>query len=366
MREILIDGRPVGLGHPTYIVAEAGINHDGDMTKAREMVDAAREAGVDAIKFQAFTASEFCGKGLRYQWKDSQGRKYDEHQRTMFKRYQIERKGFTSIARVAGLRGLSFFVTATSPTWIDFAFNHLDVPCFKVGSDDIIHLPLLRKLSTLDLPVILSTGMATHDEIRRALIAVMPAPTILLHCVSLYPTPKSEWNLSRITTLRRTYAEGSYLRGHSEDGPLIGYSDHTEGIEAAVASVYLGSVMIEKHFTLDKKALGPDHRFSLNPKELKDMVERVREAEEKLGLGSLEPGRAEYNMRRIARRVLVARVALKAGQEIEMEHVSLKRAVAPTKEQTLDPDERVGVVGRKVARDLRIDDAITVESLCPL
>ena len=284
--------RSVGDGMPCLLVAELGINHGGSVETALEMVRAAAKAGADACKVQAFTAESFCTDAAV--WKG-------ERQIDMFKRYELGTSDLSEVARECRKLGLLFFGTPDSPQQAG-ALIALGAPCLKIGSDDLIHLPLLRALALLGVPLILSTGMADFFEIRDAMDATSGTSRILLHCVSSYPTPPQEANILRMMKLRG-------LSG------LTGYSDHTDGVEAAVGAVWLGACVVEKHFTLDRKADGPDHAFSADPPQFMEMVRRIRMAEVMRGDGGLSPAPSEQAMRVTARRSIVAESAAREGDE---------------------------------------------------
>lgn len=297
-----------------YVVAEFGVNHNGDVTRALEMVRAAAKAGCHGAKIQCYTASEFVGPDETYTYmeRDNKGgmRRVTERQREMFDRCALKPEDVAAIHAECVRNKLSFVATATDSTWIERVKALGPGVMLKVGSDDIVHHPLLRAVAASKLPVILSTGMASEREIEEALAIVRPI--ILLHCVSLYPTPVSKTNLRRMLSLEKF-------------GIKVGFSDHTEGTMVAMLATAMGAAMIEKHFTLDKGLPGPDHWFSADPSEMKEVVDCVKVAGLVRGSGDIEPGADEVQMRRLARRSAVAALDIPAGTMLKPEMVAYRR-----------------------------------------
>jgi N,N'-diacetyllegionaminate synthase len=343
-----IGGRPVGPGHPVLIVAEATINHNGDLDLARRMIESAARAGADAVKFQAYHTEEFlASKDLTYTY-ISQGREVTESQYDMFKRCELGRKEFETVRDDCRRHGVIFVCTATDVEAARMLVE-IEVAAIKVGSDDLVHHPLLRSLARLGKPLILSTGMTDLAEVRRAVEAVEHAgaeEAVLLHCTSMYPTPEEKANVLRVRTLR-----------HEFDCP-VGYSDHTLGLSAATGAVALGACLVERHFTLDRNLPGPDHAFSVDPPALEALVRAIRTMESNLGSAEVAPTPEELGMRVIARRSVVARTALPGGTVLGREHVTYKRpgtGVAPMDEHLL--------LGRRTRRELAEGELITLEAV---
>ena len=327
---IRLGDRRVGDGKPCLLVAEIGINHGGSIDTALEMVRAAAASGADAVKVQCFKADSFCTEAATYQ---------GERQIDMFRRYELGAVGFSAIADECRKLDLLFFGTPDSLEQARVLVA-LGTPCIKVGSDDLVHIPLLRQLEALGLPMILSTGMANTWEIVDALEATAGVRVILLHCVSSYPTVPTAANLQRMTHL------GMY-------GAPVGYSDHTDGIEAAVGAVWLGACLVEKHLTLDRKATGPDHAFSADPPQFAEMACRIRLVEALRGDGSVDPGEAEMAMRVTARRSIVAARNLPAGVQITEDMLAYKRPG-----DGLPPRMADEIVGKCLVRAVAADDQI--------
>jgi sialic acid synthase SpsE len=349
MKQVVEMGaRKVGPGQPVLVVAEAGINHNGRMDLALQMIQVAADAGADAVKFQAYHSEEFLSsKDLTYTYV-SQGKEVTESQYDMFKRCEFDRAEFVTLRDECHRRGLLFFATATD-TDASRMLIDLGVPALKIGSDDLVHHPMLREFARTKLPMILSTGMADLEEVRRTLRTVEDAgaeDVVVLHCTSLYPTPEDRANVSRVATLRRELA------------CPIGYSDHTNGITASPAAVALGACYVERHFTMDVNLPGPDHRFSADPKTLAALVRGVRAVEHNLGSPVVAPAPEEIEMRAIARRSVVAKAPIAKGVRLSREHFAYKRpgtGVYPMDEERL--------LGRRAARALAKGDLIRLEDV---
>ena len=324
-----IGGRHVGPGHPCLLVAEIGINHGGSLDTALEMVRAAAASGADAVKIQAFEAASFCTEAATYQ---------GERQIDMFRRYQLGADAYGEIAAECMRNRVMFFGTPASEGQARLLIA-CGAPCIKVGSDDLVYVPLLRQLAALGLPMILSTGMADAAEIGQALDAVAGVPVILLHCVSSYPTAPAEANLRRMAKM--------LARGR---GCLVGYSDHTDGIDAAVGAVWLGACMIEKHFTLSRESAGPDHAFSADPPQFAEMTRRIRLAEAMLGSGE---DRLDPEMRVTARRSIVAARDLESGERVTEAMLAYKRPG-----DGLPPRVADDIVGKRLTRAVAADEQI--------
>ncbi len=343
-----LGGREVGPGRPVLVVAEAGINHNGDLEMARRMVEAAARAGADAVKFQAYHSEEFLSsRDLTYTYV-SQGREVTESQYDMFKRCEFGREEFLLLRDDCRGKGLIFFATATDFQASDMLLG-LGVPALKVGSDDLVHHPMLRAFAAKKKPLIISTGMADLTEVKRAVRAIEESggdEVVILHCTSLYPTPEDRANVLRVDTLRRAF-----------ECP-VGYSDHTLGVSAAAGAVALGACYVEKHFTLDRNLPGPDHRFSADPAALTSLVATIRAVQENLGSAEVVPAPEELEMRVIARRSVVTARALPRGTVLSRADFAYKRpgtGIPPMDEHLL--------VGRRAARDLREGELITLEAV---
>jgi N,N'-diacetyllegionaminate synthase len=312
---IKVGNKIIGLGQPCFIAAEIGINHNGDMELAKKMIDAAAEAGVDAVKFQNYYTEDFIlDKELTYKY-ISEGIEISESQFDMFKRYELSFEQLAILKNYSDTKGVLFFSTPTSKNGID-VLKKLNIELIKNGSDLLVNLPLIRQMAQSKIPTIISTGMALVSEIDDAVRAFEEAggkDLIILHCTSSYPTPDADVNLLKLESLSKTF---NYP---------VGFSDHTWGIEAAIASVVLGSCFIEKHFTLDKELPGPDHRFSSDPTELKKLVEGVRKTEQMLGTSKIGPTPSETESRIGFRLSCAAKSDFEIGQVINADDLIFLR-----------------------------------------
>ncbi|MEA2479172.1 MAG: N,N-diacetyllegionaminate synthase [Thermoleophilaceae bacterium] len=335
-----IAGRAIGPGEPVYVIAEAGVNHDGDVDRALALVDAAAAAGADAVKFQTFDPAALASDGAplaEYQ----QGRVEAESQRAMLDRLALGEDDFRRLAGHARDRGVAFLSTPFDEGSAEL-LERLGVPAFKVGSGELTNLPLLASLARRGRPLLVSTGMATIDEVGAAVRAVREAgspPLVLLHCLSAYPAPADQANLRAIGTLREAF------------GVPVGWSDHCLELEPTLAAVALGAVVVERHLTLDRTAAGPDHSMSSEPPELAELIRRIRVVEAALGDGVKRPQQAELDTRAVARRSLVATRDLAAGERINAGDVAIKRPGGG-----LEPRELERLVGARLALAVRRDE----------
>jgi len=300
MKVVKVGTRLVGENQSCFMAAEIGINHNGDMNLAHRTIDAAVDAGADAVKFQNYHTEDFISDRSQTYEYVSQGKAVVEPQWDMFKRCELAPDQLRQLREHCDRRGVIFFSTPSSESGIRDLTN-IGTPLLKNGSDYLGHLPMIRAMAQTGLPTVLSTGMAVVEDIRDAVEAFRGAggkDLILLQCTSSYPTPPEDVNLRKISTLSRTF-----------DCP-VGLSDHTYGTIAAIGSVALGACMIEKHFTLDRSLPGPDHWFSSDPAEFRLLVDSVRTMEKNLGTAELGPvtseklGRREYRLSCVAAREL--------------------------------------------------------------
>jgi N-acetylneuraminate synthase/N,N'-diacetyllegionaminate synthase len=314
MTEIRIGRRAIGAGHPCFIAAEVGINHNGDLALAHRHIDAAADAGADGVKFQNYRTEDFLSDRTLIYTYTSQGREVTESQWDMFKRYESKPGWWRELKDHCDQRGVIFFCTPTSPGCVEELLA-VGIPMLKNASDYLTNEPFLRCLGRTKLPVILSTGMADQDDVDSAVSTVSgeASPVMLLHCTSAYPTPPGDVNLRRMVDLMRRY-------------PVpVGFSDHTLGWQAAVQAVTLGACIVEKHFTLDRNLPGPDHTFSSTPEEFRELVHRVRLGEEMMGRGGIAPAEVEAIPRREYRVSVVAARDLAVDTVLTEELVTCRR-----------------------------------------
>jgi len=313
------------------------------------MIVEAKKCGIDAIKIQSFVTDDFIAdKNLKYTYK-SQGRKITESQYKIFKRYELSKKIQKELFDFAKKQNIIIFSTPQDSNFemVDYLCGkEINMPAIKVGSDDLTNLPLLSYYAKKKRPMIISTGMATIDEIENAVKTIElegNKEIIILKCTSLYPTPPEECNLNQINTLQCAFDK------------IIGYSDHTSGSTAAVISIILGAKVIEKHFTLSKKMIGPDHWFSADPEELKLLVEQVREAEKMLGRPQFVLSKNELKMRQDSRRSLTAKNDIKKGEIIKESDLEFKRPG-----NGLSPKYLPFVIGRIAKKYFKKGEMITL------
>lgn len=331
----------------TLIIAEAGVNHNGDMELAKKLIDVAAEAGADYVKFQTFSADRLvthAAKKADYQIKSTNG---SESQHEMLRRLELTPAMHKELIAHCALRNIVFLSTGFDIESVDLLVS-LGQNLFKIPSGEITNLPYLRHIGQLGKPVILSTGMAILGDIEAAIEVLEHAGTArsnltVLHCTTEYPTPMSEVNLRAMQSM------------HSALGVAVGYSDHTSGIEVAIAAVALGATVIEKHFTLNRNLPGPDHKASLEPAELKAMVTAIRNIEVALGDGikRLTPGEAKNKP--VARKSLVASQAIKAGELFRVQNVTAKRPGTGISPMRWDE-----IIGQVALKDFLADELITL------
>jgi len=324
----------------TLIIAEAGVNHNGSLERAHKLVEAAALAGVDIVKFQTFKAESLVSlsaKKAEYQTRNINDG--DDSQYAMLKRLEMPESWHHELMAHCAEVGVRFLSTGFDEESVDL-LHTLGSPLYKIPSGEITNRPYLEHIARLGRPVILSTGMATLDEVREAADVLYAAglgrgELTVLHCNTEYPTPMADVNLRAMLQIR------------DELDVHVGYSDHTLGIEVPIAAVAMGAVVIEKHFTLDKGLPGPDHRASLEPHELTAMVKAIRNIEQALGSATKEPSPSELPNRAIARKSIHLRHALKSGQVIAMEDLIMLRPGDGLSPMRIDE-----VVGKKAQRDI--------------
>jgi N,N'-diacetyllegionaminate synthase len=329
----------------TLIIAEAGVNHNGDINLARELIGVAADAGADLVKFQTFTADKLVTAHAKKASYQNQTTDKDETQYAMIRKLELSHNAHEILIKHCESRGIQFFSTGFDIESIDLLVE-LGLGSFKIPSGEITNLPYLRHVGQYKKPVILSTGMATLGEIEAALSVLEHAGTprehiTVLHCNTEYPTPMTDVNLNGMLTIRDTF------------DVQVGYSDHTMGIEVAIAAVALGATVIEKHFTLDRNLPGPDHKASLEPEELKSLVVAIRNIENAMGDGVKRPSSSEAKNIPIARKSLVAAQAICEGEIFCETNLTVKRPGTG-----LSPMRWDEVLGRKAPRDFQADELI--------
>ena len=300
-----------------YIIAEAGVNHNGKVELARQLVAAAKAAGADAVKFQTFKTEKILTRSASMADYQIENIGSEETQFQMIKALELSYSDFAELKAYAESIGIDFLSTPDDEDSLDFLADELCLPWIKIGSGEVTNLPFLRRIAGKQKPIILSTGMSTLGEVERAvrlLRDVTSQELILLHCTTNYPCPPEEVNLRAMQTLQQAFN----LR--------VGYSDHTVGSEVPVAAVALGAEFIEKHLTLDKKMEGPDHLASLDSSEFAEMVRQIRAIEKALGNGIKWPNPSEEKIKSLVRRRIVAARDLPSGTHLDWADICFKRA----------------------------------------
>jgi N-acetylneuraminate synthase len=352
----------------TYIIAEAGVNHNGSLDMAKKLVEVAAESGVDAVKFQTFRADRLVSSlapKAEYQARTTGA---NESQFEMIRKLELDERAHEVLIEYCRIKKIQFLSTPFDLESVDLLAGRFDLPCIKIPSGEITNAPLLLKIAQTGKPVILSTGMSTLGEVEDALgvlalgylgksapsiasfraaycssegQAILQGKVTLLHCTTEYPAPIEDVNLKVMDTLKSAF------------GLPVGYSDHTEGITVPIAAVARGAVVIEKHFTLDRTLPGPDHKASLEPGELKQMVTAIRMVEQALGSGRKHPTPCELKNMSVARRSLVAACTITAGEPFTVDNLAVKRPG-----NGLSPMQYWELLGRKPRRDIAVDEEI--------
>jgi len=346
--EIEIGDRAVGVGRPTFIIAEAGVNHNGNIGMARQLVDEAVKAGADAVKFQTFKAERLVtldAPKAEYQ-KSTTGA--NESQFEMLRQLELSPEAHHDLMAYCKEKDILFMSTPFDEESADLLAD-LGVAVYKIPSGEITNLPFLAHVARQWKPMIVSTGMSSLGEVESAVHTIELAGNrqfILLHCVSNYPADPRDANLRAMNTMATAF------------NVPVGYSDHTLGIEVSLAAVALGACVIEKHFTLDRNLPGPDHQASLEPNELLALVQGIRIVEAALGHGRKEAVAREDNTATVTRKSLVTVRDIPAGQVLTKEMIAIKRPGTG-----LPPGMRVHIVGRTVKQDIPAGSLLTLEML---
>ena len=333
-------GRVMGV----YIIAEAGVNHNGSFDLACKLVDAAKDAGVDCIKFQTFKSNNLVSNNAQkaeYQ-KSTTG---EGSQVDMLKKLELSYDEFLALKKYCDEVDISFLSTPFDFESIDF-LNSIDMPFWKIPSGEVTNYPYLVALAKTEKPVVMSTGMCEMAEVEAAIKVLRDNGTSdirLLHCNTEYPTPFEDVNLRAMQTMRDTF------------DLEVGYSDHTKGIEVSIAAVALGATIIEKHFTLDRNMEGPDHKASLEPDELAEMVQSIRNIEKAIGTGDKTPSPSEIKNKAVARKSIVAKKRIEAGDAFTEDNITVKRPGSG-----ISPMKWNEVLGMRAVRTFDEDELIEI------
>lgn len=329
-----------------FIIAEAGVNHNGSLEMAFLLIDVAVAAGADAVKFQTFKAERVIAVNAPKADYQQKATGSDESQLEMVKKLELDETAHFKLHQYCQEKGILFLSAAFDLESIDL-LSRLGLEIFKIPSGEITNLPYLRKLGALKKRVIMSTGMADLGEVEDALDVLTESGTSLenitvLHCNTEYPTPFEDVNLRALLTIRNVFP-----------GIAVGYSDHTVGIEVPIAAVAMGATVVEKHFTLDRNLPGPDHRASLEPGELSVMISAIRNIEKALGTGVKKPSSSELRNRAVARKSIVAADVIKEGEALTEVNITVKRPG-----NGISPMRWDEIIGRKATRLYRSDEQI--------
>ena len=334
--------------HRTFIIAEAGVNHNGNLHIAKDMIDVAKSCGADAIKFQTFKTEKSISKHAKKAEYQKVSTDKNETQFDMVKKLELDVSAHRELIDYCKLKGIEFLSTPFDLDSINM-LNDLGLKTFKIPSGEITNLPYLRKIGSLGRKIIISTGMSTLGEVNVALNILTGSGTrkeniVVMHCNTEYPTPFEDVNLNALLTMKQELG----LR-------RIGYSDHTVGIELPIAAIAMGATVIEKHFTLDKKMEGPDHKASLDAAELKAMVLAIRNIEKAFGDGIKKPSASELKNILVVRKSIVAAVNIKKGDVFSDNNIGAKRPG-----NGISPMEWDNVVGKTAKKDFKEDELIEI------
>jgi len=348
VNSISIAGRMIGPGRPCFIIAEAGVNHNGEVEKACRLVDVAARVGANAVKFQSFTADRLATPDAPKAAYQLRATGAGESQVEMLRRLELSSEAHRELTSYCRQRKILFMSTPFDESSADL-LHELGVPVFKISSGEVTNLPFLAHVARKGKPMIISTGMSTLGEVEAAVRTVEETGNrelVLLHCVSNYPADPSDANLRAIITMKNAFKLP------------VGFSDHTPGTEVALAAVALGACVIEKHITLSRALPGPDHRASLEPDELATLVRSIRIVESALGHGRKEPAASEASTAAVARKSLVTARAIPAGSLLTDESIAVKRPGTG-----LPPSMRARVVWCRVTRDVPEGALLTLDML---
>lgn len=327
-----------------FIIAEAGVNHNGDINLAKKLIDVAVDAGVDAVKFQTWKTELLVTKEAIQAQYQSENTGKEESQYEMLKRLELSYDDFRELKNYCDKKNILFISTPDEFESADFLSQLQDI--FKIGSGELTNIPFLKHIGKYGKRIILSTGMGTLGEIEKALFSLINAGTkkeniTLLHATTMYPTPMNEVNLNAMLTIKNAF------------NIKVGYSDHTMGIEIPIAAVVLGAKVIEKHFTISRDMDGPDHKASLEPQELKQMVESIRNIEKAMGNGEKTPQQSEISNKKVVRKSIVANREIKKDEILSEENLTTKRVGSGLSSELWDE-----IIGLKANYEFQKDEPI--------
>ena len=344
MEKIKIENHMVGRNEKPFLIGEAGINHNGEIKKVFEMIEVGKKSGLHAIKFQTFNADEFINdKSLMYTY-TSNGKKITESQYDMFKKCEFVEDEWYKIKEKCDQENIIFLSTPENESDLELLLK-IGIPVIKVGSDELVNIPLLQKFSKTKLPIILSSGMSTLEEINESLKTIgidNDYPIILFVTTSEYPTPNNNVNLLKFETLKENFPQIQ-----------LGFSDHTQGSLASSLAVAKGATIFEKHFTLNHNLPGPDHWFSANPEELKEWIDSINTSYLMMGSKEIIPTEAEINLKKTARRSIFAISEIKQGEKFSIENIGLRRPV-----NGMTPKDFKNILGKTSSKSFKKGEII--------
>ena len=349
LKEFKIKDKSLGEGHPVFLIAEAGVNHNGDLETAKSLVNIAVQAEVDAIKFQTYKTDLLLLKSTekaKYQKERSENQ---ENFYEMLKRYELTDQDFMILKDYCDLKGIIFLSTPFDPISVEL-LEKLNINAFKIGSGDMNNFPLLKLICSKNKPILLSTGMATIEEVKESVKFIKENGInniVIFQCTTNYPTQYEDVNLNVIDSFKMEFTND-----------VIGFSDHSLGFTASIGAVAKGVKVIEKHFTLNKDMEGPDHKASLNPEELTQWVLEIRNLEKALGRNKKVPSESELEIAKIARKSIVSIKDLKQGSILSEENIAIKRPGTG-----ISPKKYKEICGRTIKKDIPKDSIITWEDL---
>jgi len=342
-KAIKIGNKYIGEGQSVFIIAEAGVNHNGSLKLAKKMIDAAKSSGADAVKFQTFKTENLvtvnAPKAMYQKRTDS-----FKSQFKMLKSLELSESDFVELFDYCKKKKIIFLSTPFDSESANFLYR-LNMPAFKVASGELTNMPLLLQIAAYHKPIILSSGMANLKEIKEAVRAIYSTGNknlILLHCTSNYPAAFKDVNLKAIETLRKEF-----------NAP-VGYSDHTEGMHVAISVIAMGACVIEKHFTLNRNFHGPDHKSSLEPEKLSEMIKDIRDIEKAMGNGVKAPAKSEEEIKKVARKSIVADRDIRKGIRLTEDMVALKRPGTG-----IEPKYLNKIIGKQLKFDIEKDRILT-------
>lgn len=343
-KKIKIGNKEVGFNKPVFVIAEAGVNHNGSIGLALKLVDVAKKSGADAVKFETFKAEQVALASAHMAAYQIKNIGKTESQVAMLKKLELDEKFYKPIMAHCKKIGIMFLSTPHGGFESVDLLENLGVTAFKFGSGDLTNLPVLEYAAKIDKPMIISTGMATAGEVKKAVDCIRKTGNnkiILLHCTTEYPCPPENVNLRAMAALKEKF------------GALVGYSDHTLGINVSIMAATLGAVLIEKHMTLDKNMHGPDHKASVEPEELRQMIPAIKNISAILGSPVKKPTPEELSLRSIARKSVVSLRNIKRGELFTAENIGIKRPGTG-----LRPEFYFKIIGAVAKKTIKADGLI--------